>query len=40
MVPFRLYNPMKIRDLSLYDPDTPWLDYINRILSKDIVQVK
>ena len=30
---------MKIKDLSLYDPDTPWLDYINRILSKEIVQV-
>ena len=35
----RLYNPMKIKDLSLYDPDTPWLDYINRILSREIVQV-
>lgn len=31
---------MKIKDLSSYDPDTPWLQYINRILSKDIVQVK
>ena len=31
---------MKIRDLSKYDSETPWLEYINRILSKDIVQVK
>ena len=30
---------MKIKDLSLYDPDTPWLDYINIILSREIVQV-
>ena len=31
---------MKIKDLSKFDPDTPWLEYINRILSKEIVQVR
>ena len=36
----RLYNPMKIKELSKYDPDTPWLDYINNILTKDILQVR
>ena len=36
----RLYNPMQIKNLSGFDSDTPWLQYINRILSKDIVQVK
>ena len=36
----RLYNPMKIKDLSRYDPHTPWLDYINNILTEDILQVK
>ena len=35
----RLYNPMKIKDLKKYDPYTPWLDYINNILTKDILQV-
>ena len=35
----RLYNPMKIKDLSKYDPYTPWLEYINNILTKDILQV-
>ena len=31
---------MQIKNLSGFDSDTPWLQYINRILSKDIVQVK
>jgi predicted metalloendopeptidase len=35
----RLYNPMPISQLSTLDPNTPWLVYINTILSKDIVQV-
>ena len=35
----RLYNPMRIKDLSKLDPNTPWLEYINRILSAEIVQV-
>ena len=35
----KLYNPMKIKDLSTLDPYTPWLSYINRILTPEIVQV-
>jgi len=35
----RLYNPMKVSELINLDPDTPWLDYINAVLSKDIVQI-
>ena len=35
----RLYNPIKIKDLSRYDPHTPWLEYINNILTEDILQV-
>jgi len=35
----KLYNPMKVSDLSRLDPNTPWLDYINTILSKEIVQI-
>ena len=35
----RLYNPMKIKNLSQYDPYTPWLKYINNILTEDILQV-
>ena len=31
---------MPISQLSRLDPLTPWLEYINRILSKDIVQVE
>jgi predicted metalloendopeptidase len=34
-----LYNPMRIRDLSKLDPYTPWLEYINNILSPEIIQV-
>jgi len=36
----RLYNPMMIRDLEKYAPMVPWLDYINNILTKDLVQVE
>ncbi|XP_040574082.1 neprilysin-2 isoform X2 [Lepeophtheirus salmonis] len=35
----KLYNPMTIKDLTKLDPFTPWLDYINNILSKEIIQV-
>lgn len=35
----KLYNPMQIKDLATLDPNTPWLDYINRILTTDIIQV-
>ena len=31
---------MSIRQLSQLDPNTPWLEYINRMLSEDIVQVE
>ena len=31
---------MPISKLSKLDPNTPWLDYINTLLSEDIVQVK
>jgi membrane metallo-endopeptidase-like protein 1 len=34
-----LYNPMRVSDLVKYDPNTPWLEYINNILSPDIIQV-
>ena len=36
----KLYNPMRVRDLSKFDPNTPWLDYINNILTPDIIQVR
>ena len=35
----RLYNPMTIKELHTLDPNTPWLEYLNKLLSKDIVQV-
>ena len=35
----KLYNPMRIRDIAKFDPHTPWLDYINKILTPEIVQV-
>ena len=35
----RLYNPMTIKDLPSLDPNTPWLEYLNKLLSKNIVQV-
>ena len=31
---------MRVRDLSKFDPNTPWLDYINNILTPDIIQVQ
>ena len=36
----KLYNPMPVSKLSELDPHTPWLVYINRLLSDDIVQVE
>ena len=36
----RLYNPMSIKELSNLDPNTPWLAYINNILSREIIQVR
>ena len=36
----RLYNPMSIKELSKLDPKTPWLAYINNILSQEIIQVR
>ena len=35
----RLYNPMKVSELTSLDPTTPWLEYINTILTTNIVQV-
>ena len=35
----RLYNPMKVSELTSLDPTTPWLEYINTILTPNIVQV-
>jgi len=35
----RLYNPMKVSELTNLDPTTPWLEYINTILTTNIVQV-
>jgi len=35
----RLYNPMKIKDLHTLAPMVPWLEYINNILTTDLVQV-
>jgi len=34
-----LYNPMSVQELSKLDPDTPWLEHFNRLLTSDIVQV-
>ena len=34
-----LYNPMTISEISRLNPDTPWLEYINKILTPDINQV-
>lgn len=36
----RLYNPMMIKDLSEYAPMVPWLDYINNILTPEIMVVE
>jgi len=35
----KLYNPMRVSELTSLDPTTPWLEYINTILTTDIVQV-
>jgi len=35
----KLYNPMPVSKLTELDPTTPWLEYINRVLSPDIVKV-
>jgi len=35
----KLYNPMKVSELTNLDPTTPWLEYINTILTTNIVQV-
>ena len=34
-----LYNPMTVSQLSQLDPDTPWLQHFNKLLTADIVQV-
>jgi len=36
----RLYNPMMIKDLHQHAPMVPWLEYINNILTKDLLQVE
>jgi len=36
----RMYNPMMIRDLNEYAPMVPWLEYINKILTPEILVVK
>ena len=36
----KLYNPMPISNLYQLDPTTPWLEYINTLLSPNISQVK
>eukprot|EP00090_Calanus_glacialis_P020602 TRINITY_DN3177_c0_g1_i1.p1 TRINITY_DN3177_c0_g1~~TRINITY_DN3177_c0_g1_i1.p1 ORF type:complete len:763 (-),score=121.64 TRINITY_DN3177_c0_g1_i1:74-2362(-) len=36
----RLYNPMMIKDLHEHAPMVPWLEYINNILTTDLLQVE
>ena len=36
----RLYNPMMIKELHQHAPMVPWLEYINNILTEDLVQVE
>jgi len=36
----RLYNPMMIKDLHEHAPMVPWLEYINNILTTDLIQVE
>merc|ERR1711953_320845 len=36
----RMYNPMMIRDLKEYAPMVPWLEYINNILTPEILVVE
>ena len=33
--PNRKYNPMMVSDLSQYDPDTPWLEYLSTMLGPE-----
>ena len=35
----RLYNPMMIKDLSAVADIVPWLEYINKVLTPDLLQV-
>merc|ERR1740129_1145077 len=35
----RMYNPMLIKDLHTLAPMVPWLEYINNILTEDLLQV-
>ena len=35
----KLYNPMKIKDLYKLAPNIPWMEYVNNILTEDILQV-
>jgi len=35
----RLYNPMQIKELHSLAPMVPWLEYINNILTDDLIQV-
>ena len=36
----KLYNPMTVGELTSLDNTTPWLDYINKLLSPEIIQVQ
>ena len=35
----RMYNPMAVKDLGSLAPMVPWLEYINNILTPDLLQV-
>ena len=35
----KLYNPRPISELSELDPNTPWLEYINKVLTPEVAQV-
>jgi predicted metalloendopeptidase len=35
----RMYNPMRVGELQSLAPIIPWREYINRILTEDILQV-
>ena len=36
----RLYNPMIIKDLGEYAPIFPWLEYVNKMLTQEILHLK
>ena len=36
----RIYSPMTIKDLREYAPMVPWLEYVNKILTPEILQVE